>query len=231
VSVVTNSERAERRDPAPAGASSAVVGARLPGKRDRLVAAARELIYRRGAARTSLADIAEAAEVPVGNVYYYFKTKDEIIGAVVHTYEDQLRSTLAELERRHRRPKARLKALVGVLAGWAAESVARYGAQYGCPHGTLSSELAKRADGPDPLAATLIRIPLTWAEQQFREMGRRDAHDLAVELVAAYQGSAVLTSTLGQPEIMARQAERLDGWIDTLDGESGSQPGTRVERR
>jgi hypothetical protein len=48
-----------------------------------------------------------------------------------------------------------------------------------------------------------MQIPLGWAEQQFRAMGRRDARDLAVELVASYQGSAVLTSALGQPELMA----------------------------
>lgn len=179
--------------------------------------AARELMYRHGVARTSLADIAQAADVPVGNVYYYFKTKDDIIAAVVHTYEDQLQLTLAELERRHRSPKARLKALVGALAEQAADSAARHGAQYGCPHGTLSSELAKQAQAPDPLAATLIQIPLGWAEQQFRAIGRRDAHDLAATLIAAYQGSAVLTSTLGQPEIMARQARRLQRWIDALD--------------
>ena len=34
--------------------------------------------YRHGFRTTSLADIAEAAKIPVGNVYYYFKTKDEI---------------------------------------------------------------------------------------------------------------------------------------------------------
>jgi hypothetical protein len=47
-------------------------------------------------------------------------------------------------------------------------------------------------------------------------MGRRDAHDLAVELVAAYQGSAVLANALGQPKILARQARRLERWIETL---------------
>jgi len=47
-----------------------------------------------------------------------------------------------------------------------------------------------------------MQILLGWAEQQFRAMGRRDAHDLAVELVACYEGSAALTSTLGQPELM-----------------------------
>ena len=53
-----------------------------------------------------------------------------------------------------------------------------------------------------------MRIPLDWAEQQFRAMGRRDAHDLAVELVATYQGSALLSNT--------RQARRLERWIDEL---------------
>jgi AcrR family transcriptional regulator len=182
-----------------------------PGKRERLVAAARELIYRQGVAQTTLADIAHAAEVPLGNVYYYFKTKDDIIGAVVQTHGDQIESTLAELERRHRSPKARLKALVRFLAERSGSI-----AQYGCPYGTLSSELTKRAKGSDPLAAPLMQTPLDWAEQQFHAMGRRDAHDLAVELVASYQGSAVLSSALGQPELMARQARRLQRWIDAL---------------
>ena len=42
-----------------------------------------KLAYRNGFRETSLADIAEAAHVPVGNVYYYFKTKEELGEAVV----------------------------------------------------------------------------------------------------------------------------------------------------
>jgi AcrR family transcriptional regulator len=182
-----------------------------PGKRERLVTAASELVYRHGVARTTLADIAQAADVPVGNVYYYFKTKDDIIGAVVQAHGDRLESTLAELERRHRSPKARLKALMRML-GTRADSIA----QHGCRYGTLCSELAKQAEGSDPLAASLMRILLDWAEQQFRAIGRRDARDLAVELVAAYEGSAVLTGALGQPELMARQTRRLQRRIEAL---------------
>jgi AcrR family transcriptional regulator len=203
VSVVTNSTQAGQVDEA--------ASATRPGKRERLVDAARELVYRQGVARTTLADIAAAADVPVGNVYYYFKTKDDIIAAVVQTHEDQIQSTLAELKHRHRGPKTRLKALMGVLAERADST-----AQYGCPYGTLSSELAKQADGTNPLAAGLMETLLDWAEEQFRAMGRRDAHDLAVELVAAYEGSAVLASALGQPELMARQARRLQRWLDGL---------------
>lgn len=182
-----------------------------PGKRERLVTAAQDLVYRQGVARTTLAHIAEAADVPVGNVYYYFKTKDDIISAVVQTQTQQIESTLAELERRHRSPKARLKALIRFLAEHADST-----AQYGCPHGTLSTEMAKQAERSDLIAAALMQVQLDWAEQQFQAMGRRDAHDLAVELLVGYQGSAVLTNALGQPDLMTRQARRLEKWIDAL---------------
>lgn len=176
------------------------------------MAAARELVYQRGIARTTLAEIAEAADVPVGNVYYYFRTKDDIIAAVVRSRVQEVETSLAELERRHRSPRARLKALLGVLAERAGST-----ARYGCPYGTLSSELAKTADRPEPLAALPMQSMLDWIEQQFRSMGRPDAPDLAVELVAAYEGGAVLSNALGRPELMVRQARRRQRWIDALD--------------
>ena len=42
------------------------------GKRERLVDSARDLFHERGVQRTTLAEVAERAEVPLGNVYYYF---------------------------------------------------------------------------------------------------------------------------------------------------------------
>src|SRR5258708_10902094 len=59
-------------------------------KRSRLVSAAVGLAYRNGFGTTSLADIAREAEVPLGNVYYYFKTKDEIGEAIVELRLAQL---------------------------------------------------------------------------------------------------------------------------------------------
>src|ERR1700736_2375420 len=52
-------------------------------KRARLIETTMKLAYKHGFRETSLANIAEAAHVPVGNVYYYFKTKDELGEAVV----------------------------------------------------------------------------------------------------------------------------------------------------
>ena len=181
------------------------------GKRERLVAGARDVLHAQGVETTTIADIARAADVPVGNVYYYFKTKDELVAAAIEAHARDIREMLAALERRHT-PRARLKALVRELTRQR-DVVARYG----CPLGTLCSELDKRDDGLDRAGAQLLRIPLEWAERQFELMGRDDAHELAVALLAAYQGIALLTNTFRDPELMNREGRRLERWIDALD--------------
>ena len=182
-----------------------------PGKRERLVGAAADLLYRQGVERTTLADIAQAAEVPLGNVYYYFKTKDAIVDAVVESHVHDIEERLASLDRRYRSPKGRLKGLIRMLAD-------QHGviAQFGCPHGTLCSELEKTSGQGDHAATRLIEIPVAWAEEQFRTMGRHDARDLAVEFMASYEGTAMLTHALRQPALLSREGRRLERWIDSL---------------
>ena len=77
--------------------------------------------------------------MPAGNVYYYFKTKDDVIAAVIEAHAQQVKTTLALIDARHRSPKSRLKALVREFTAQS-EIVA----QYGCPLGSLCSELDKR---------------------------------------------------------------------------------------
>ena len=107
------------------------------GKRERLVESARELVHEQGVQRTTLAEVAERAEVPAGNVYYYFKTKDELVGAVVESYLREARDLLAGLER-HRSPQARLK---GLVRSW--EEIGDSVARHGCPIGSLCAELGR----------------------------------------------------------------------------------------
>ena len=185
------------------------------GKRERLVDGARRVLHEQGVQASTLADIAEAAEVPVGNVYYYFKTKDDLIEAVIDAHADHIQTVLAELER-HRTPRARLKALA---MSW--PEMAGQVARYGCPHGTICQELAKRDDILGRRVAKLMALAVDWAEEQFHRMGKRDARDLAVGLVAAIQGTALLTNTFNDPEIMTRQAHRLARWIDELAESQG----------
>ena len=185
-------------------------GRQKQDKRARLVAGAREVIHQQGVEKTTIADIAQAAGVPVGNVYYYYKTKDELVAAAIDSHARDVRAMLDSLER-HRTPQARLKALVRALT-----DQRDLAARYGCPLGSLCSELDKRTDGLDRACAQLLQAPIEWAEQQFTTLGRRDAHDLAVALIASYHGIALLTNTFRDPELMTREARRLERWIDSL---------------
>ena len=188
---------------------------KTPGKRERLVEGAREVLHAQGVERTTLADIAQAADVPVGNVYYYFKTKDDLVEAAIDCHVRQMRALLESLAAGHRTPRARLKALVRALVEQREVIAAK-----GCPLGSLCSELDKRTDGIDRSAAQLIEIPVAWATRQFRELGRSDADALGVALIASYHGAALLTNTLRDPELMAREGRRLERWIDGLAAEA-----------
>jgi AcrR family transcriptional regulator len=185
--------------------------ARRPSRRERLVAAASELLRQQSVEKTTLADIARLADVPVGNVYYYFKTKDEIVETVIDTHLADIQAEVASLERRHRHPKARLKALIGTLA-----SRAGFVAQHGCPYGRRSP-LETPSAGPDQRVGKLLAFPIDWAEQQFRMLGSDDARDLAVSLIASYQGIAAVANTLRDPKLLGRQGRRLGAWIDSLE--------------
>jgi TetR/AcrR family transcriptional repressor of nem operon len=62
------------------------------GKRERLIDGALQTLHAQGVESTTLADIAKAAEVPVGNVYYYFKTKDDLVEAAITAHADAISS-------------------------------------------------------------------------------------------------------------------------------------------
>src|SRR5260370_33663285 len=129
-------------------------------KRSRLLSGAVELTYRNGFEAAPLADIAREAKVPLGNVYYYFKTKVEIGEAIV-----ELR--LAKLSAQRQRwneagsPKDRLCACVqGVFEN--KDCLAQLDGQVG----TFCSEL-HNAGGPGGTRRTEICAQhLAWAKSQ-----------------------------------------------------------------
>ncbi|MFF3988979.1 TetR/AcrR family transcriptional regulator [Streptomyces sp. NPDC001601] len=187
------------------------------------MAAAARVLHEQGVERTTLADIAREADVPVGNVYYYFKTKDELVRAALGEHTAHLDQLTARLDRLPD-PRDRLKALV---AAWVEQR--EVAARYGCPTGTLAAELGKRTDGSlDAEAGAVIRRLLDWAARQFREMRLSGANhgegadepydpdDLAVTLVSGYQGMSLLANALRDPGVMTREGARLAGWLDSL---------------
>ncbi len=183
---------------------------RTSDKRERLIAAADQLILRQGFKQTTLSDIARDAGVPLGNVYYYFKTKQEIGETVVRSRIDDTRQWLdtcaAETE-----PRNRLLKFLEFPTCHRTEL-----AENGCTLGTLSYEL-RHADAPlNELSPPLIEVTLDWAEQQFTAMGRPDAQDLALQFVSNMQGMCLISNSINDPVIIDRMVERTREWLLSL---------------
>jgi AcrR family transcriptional regulator len=181
------------------------------------------MLYEQGVEKSTLSDIAVAADVPLGNVYYYFKTKDALVAAVIESYRRSYHELSAELDQQEG-PAGRLKALVRALTARREQL-----ASYGCPIGSLSSELDKREDALRGEAGTILAELIDWAEVQFRAMGRDDARELAVALIAAYEGIALLAATLRDPALISAEGGRLERWIDSLRERPTPPPGSGPE--
>jgi TetR/AcrR family transcriptional regulator, transcriptional repressor for nem operon len=179
--------------------------------RTRLIQAAVDVSYRHGFGNTAIADIAEEARVPLGNVYYYFRTKDEIGGAIIELRVSRFRKLLAELNKAGS-PQERLCGFVQVKIK-NRETLARAG----CPVGTLCSELRKQGGAVAKKSTVLFAEALAWMETQFKEMGKgAESRGLAVHLLSATQGASVLAHTFHDPSLINIEAERLKQWIRSL---------------
>jgi AcrR family transcriptional regulator len=167
-------------------------------------------MYRHGVQATTLAEVATDAEVPPGNVYYYFKTKDDLVRSVVDSRVGQAREMLDRLQSR-RTPRIRLKALA---REWL--QMRELVTAHGCPFGTMVGDLGHSQGDSARDAGRPFAVILAWTEAQFREMGRRDSQELAVVLISGIQGAAVLAQATADPAVVATETRHLERWLDTL---------------
>jgi len=179
--------------------------------RTRLLQAAEKVTYRQGFGSTALADIAEEARIPLGNVYYYFQTKDQIGNAIVELRLSRFRRLLQELDKADS-PKERLCGFVQIKIN-NRETLARSG----CPVGTMCSELHKQGGVVAKKSTALFAEALAWMEAQFKALGKGDdSRGLAVHLLSATQGVSVLAHTFHDPGMIELEATRLKQWIRAL---------------
>lgn len=180
-------------------------------KRTRLIEAANTLIHQQGFNQTTLADIARVSQVPLGNVYYYFKTKEEIGQALIEHRANFYRELIGAWNKLPD-PKQRIMALIQMVLDQR-ENLALSG----CPIGSLCQELHKDGGTLAEKSAGLLEAILTWSEQQFRELGKhQESPDLALHLVSVLQGASLLTHTFHRPELMVRETARLREWVEAM---------------
>jgi len=177
-----------------------------------IVESARQLFYEHGYDATSFSRIVDATGLFRGNIYHYFKTKDEILEAVVERYLDDYRALLTKWEREHGDPRARLRAFVTMIAGRKSDLV-----EYGCPIGSLNTELGKERRDLQQEARALFDLFQSWLAARFVELGHADEADrLALHLLGRVQGIALIAHVYRDRKFLEREIRQLGEWIDQL---------------
>ena len=177
--------------------------------RDQIIEAADQLFYRQGYEHTSFADIADVVRISRGNFYYHFKSKDEILGAVIEARLANIQKMLDRWEREGQTPADRIRSFIRVLIANRADIK-----HYGCPVGTLCSELAKLGHASQAEANNLFTLFRIWLRRQFTLLGRKeDADTLAMHLLARSQGVATLASALHDEAFIKREVDAMCDWL------------------
>jgi AcrR family transcriptional regulator len=186
--------------------------------RDHIIKAADQLFYRQGFEHTSFTDIADAVRISRGNFYYYFKTKDEILDAVIAARLAETGRMLERWELEGRTPADRIRSFIHILLVNRADIK-----RFGCPVGTLSAELAKLDHGSQPEANALFTLFRTWLRRQFILLGRKsDADKLAMHVLAMSQGVAMLANAFHDDKFVQREVQQMCEWLKTYTGDDAA---------
>ncbi|MGE5135949.1 MAG: TetR/AcrR family transcriptional regulator, partial [Gemmatimonadota bacterium] len=94
---------------------------RDPGRRDKILEAAAELLARRGYHAVSLADIGAAAGIVGSGIYRHFGSKSAILDALLDQAMDRLSGTAARVLASGASDEQVLSALVADQVGWAVD--------------------------------------------------------------------------------------------------------------
>ncbi|MEL6436106.1 MAG: TetR/AcrR family transcriptional regulator [Pseudomonadota bacterium] len=176
-------------------------------RREALVLAAADLFWRNGFAATSIADVAENAEVPLGNVYYYFKTKADLAEAVARLFVQQTEALIAEVNDEATEPRQALKLIIQRLKATQAERV-----KHGCPIANACRSFAVPAPEAAKTAAESFTVLAGYVAKQLVATGQRPSVALsrARSVLCDWQGGIALAHALGEAQVLSEAFLRME---------------------
>ncbi len=200
------------------------------GTRARIMDAAEELVLQHGLAGTTVDAMVERAGITKGTFFYHFDTKGDLARALVERYdthdEDLMRQHMAEAEGRSDDPLEQVLVFVGLFEEQMRELTEPY-------PGCLFASYCYQNQMFDQDTAETVREGLLrwrrWVGGKLREAARKhpprreiDAEDLADMLTAIFEGSFILSKTLSEPGVVARQLAQYRAHLELLFGHGGA---------
>ncbi len=205
----------------------AVKATQVPATRDRIIEAADRLVYQKGFEYMAFADLAGVVGITRGNVTFHFKTRDEIMDAVIDLRLARTRRMLEQWEADGENPADRIRSFIHILITNRTKILL-----YGCPVGTLCTELAKLEHPALPRATKVFGLFRDWLSRQFTRLGCvAEADALSMRLLAWSQGVATLAQAFHDEKFLRTEVSQLEQWLQTLTTNAGRDRKARAISR
>lgn len=190
-----------------------MLGNMAKSRRDDLVETALKLFYAGGFNATGIDKILEESGVAKMTLYNHFRSKDELILAVLHRRDEQFRNWLmGEMEKASAEPRARLLAMFDALEIWFEGRAFRGMGFHGCAFINVSGEFSDQSHPAHRVAAEHKRSILDYLERLCASTGAPDPAKLAEQLALLKEGAIATAHVRGMPgaaQIAREMAARM----------------------
>ena len=184
-------------------------------RRDHLVKTAVDLFYRNGYHATGIEKILNVSGVSKPTLYRHFRSKDELIIAALHSWDEESRGWMREeMAKRADTPRGRVLALFDVLADWFEDP-----GFAGCMFINATAEFAEHDNPIHRVAAEHKRLLASHVHSEVTGTGVDDPEEVTDQLMILVEGAIVRAHTSGRGDA-AMRARRMAEVIlaDALDG-------------
>lgn len=186
------------------------MGEKAKALRQTIVTAADELFYQQGYENTSFSDISDAVGISRGNFYYHFKSKDEILNAVIDSRVVGIKDTLNDWDKKITDPKQRLYYYIELMLRNQGSITS-----HGCPIGSLCTELAKIDHSMLDDANKMFTLFRDWLIIQLKLLGvNKNTKQVAMHILARGQGIATVSNAFEDTKFLQQEVKGLKQWLD-----------------
>jgi AcrR family transcriptional regulator len=194
--------------------------------RERILAVARELFYRRGIHAVGVDAIADAAGTNKMTLYRHFSSKDELVAACLRGLVAEIDAEWDVIAAAHPGdPKGELTAWLQHIGEWFIRESGR-----GCALANAAIELPD----PDHPARQVVREHKSAVRERIvrlcRDAGLRDPEAVASEVFLVCEGARVAAQSLGSNEPLTRLQAMLRGLVETHTPPATASRGKRRHR-
>lgn len=179
--------------------------------RERIIEAANRLVYTKGFNQTSISDVADAVGITKGNLHYHFKSKEELLEAIIHYRKTLIAELLKQWDKNFPEPHEKLKRFVKMLLNEEKDIV-----RYGCPMGSLNSELGKFQSQLQLNSKEMFDLFRGWLESVFKQLDSKKSKARSLHLLSMAQGAAMLSYVYSDSKILKGECTIMNEWIDAL---------------